>query len=52
LERETRIELATFSLEGWGRYLVSGSDGIVTGCGFSQAYDDAAAADWASAFGG
>ncbi len=35
-----------------GRYLVSGSDGIVTGCGFSQAYDDAAAADWASAFGG
>lgn len=35
-----------------GRYLVSGSDGIVTGCGFSHAYDDAAAADWASAFGG
>ena len=35
-----------------GRYLVSGSDGIVTGCGFSQAYDDATAADWASAFGG
>ncbi len=38
--------------EAGARYLVSGSDGIVTGCGFSQVYNDAAAADWASAFGG
>lgn len=33
------------------RYLVSGSGGIVTSCGFSQAYDDAAAAEWAATFG-
>ena len=35
-----------------GRYLVSGSDGIVTGCGFSMPYDDANAAEWAATFGG
>jgi hypothetical protein len=34
------------------RYLVSGSGGVITGCGYSQAYDDAAAAEWASIFGG
>jgi hypothetical protein len=33
------------------RYLVSGADGVVTGCGFSVPYDAAAAADWATAFG-
>jgi hypothetical protein len=33
------------------RYLVSGADGIITGCGYSQAWDAAAAADWARAFG-
>ena len=33
------------------RYLVSGAGGVVTGCGYSQAYDEAGAADWASAFG-
>jgi hypothetical protein len=33
------------------RYLVSGTDGVVTGCGYSQAWDASAAADWASAFG-
>ena len=31
------------------RYLVSGDDGIVWGCGFTQPYSDAAAAEWASA---
>ena len=36
-------------LEQGGRYLVSGDDGIVWGCGFTQAYSDAAAAEWASA---
>lgn len=39
------------NFEVGGRYLVSGSGGILTSCGYSQAYDDAAAADWASAFG-
>ncbi|MEP7041136.1 MAG: hypothetical protein ABI864_06130 [Chloroflexota bacterium] len=34
-----------------GRYLVSGTGGVVTGCGYSQAYDALAAADWATAFG-
>ncbi len=34
-----------------GRYLVSGTGGVVTGCGYSQAYDASAAADWATAFG-
>jgi len=34
-----------------GRYLVSGADGVVTGCGFSVPYDAAAAAEWATAFG-
>ena len=34
-----------------GRYLVSGAGGIVTSCGYSQAYDASAAADWATAFG-
>jgi hypothetical protein len=34
-----------------GRYLVSGADGIITGCGYSQAWDASAAADWALAFG-
>jgi hypothetical protein len=33
------------------RYLVSGASGIITGCGYSQAWDASAAADWASAFG-
>ncbi len=33
------------------RYLVSGSGGVITSCGYSQAYDASAAADWASAFG-
>jgi hypothetical protein len=36
-------------LEVGGRYLVSGDDGIVWGCGFTQAYDAATAAEWASA---
>ena len=34
------------------RYLVSGSGGVVTSCGYSVEYSDAAAADWATAFGG
>jgi hypothetical protein len=34
------------------RYLVSGAGGVITGCGYSQAWDASAAADWASAFGG
>jgi hypothetical protein len=33
------------------RYLVSGADGVITGCGYSQAWDASAAADWESAFG-
>jgi len=33
------------------RYLVSGSGGVITGCGYSQAYDAATAAAWASVFG-
>jgi hypothetical protein len=33
------------------RYLVSGAGGVITGCGYSQAWDASAAADWASAFG-
>lgn len=33
-----------------GRYLVSGADGIITGCGYSQEWDASAAADWARAF--
>jgi hypothetical protein len=36
-------------LEVGGRYLVSGDDGIVWGCGFTQAYDASTAAEWASA---
>jgi len=31
------------------RYLVSGDDGIVWGCGFTQPYSDSLAAEWASA---
>ena len=31
------------------RYLVSGDDGIVWGCGFTQLYSDTLAAEWASA---
>ena len=34
------------------RYLVSGAGGVITGCGYSQAWDTSAAADWESAFGG
>jgi len=34
------------------RYLVSGAGGVVTSCGYSQAYDASAATDWATAFGG
>jgi hypothetical protein len=34
------------------RYLVSGADGVITGCGYTQEWDAAAAADWAGAFGG
>ena len=34
-----------------GRYLVSGAGGVITGCGYSQAWDASAAADWESAFG-
>lgn len=45
----TSVPIVDF--EVGGRYLVSGAGGIVTGCGYSQPYDDAAAADWASAFG-
>jgi hypothetical protein len=33
------------------RYLVSGAGGVITGCGYSQAWDASAAADWESAFG-
>ena len=36
-------------LEVGGRYLVSGDDGTVWGCGFTQAYDESTAAEWASA---
>ena len=36
-------------LEVGGRYLVSGDDGIVWGCGFTQPYDESTAAEWASA---
>lgn len=45
----TSVILVDF--EVGGRYLVSGAGGIVTGCGYSQAYDASAAADWATAFG-
>jgi len=45
----TSVILVDF--EVGGRYLVSGAGGIVTGCGYSQAYDALAAADWATAFG-
>lgn len=33
------------------RYLVSGAGGIITGCGYSQAWDASTAADWATVFG-
>jgi hypothetical protein len=33
------------------RDLVSGAGGVMTGCGYSQAWDASAAGDWASAFG-
>ena len=36
-------------LEVGERYLVSGDDGIVWGCGFTQAYDESTAVEWASA---
>jgi hypothetical protein len=35
-------------LEVGGRYLVSGDEGIVWGCGFTQAYDEATAGEWAT----
>ena len=31
------------------RYLVSGDDGIVWGCGFTQPYSDSLATEWAAA---
>lgn len=34
-----------------GRYLVSGAGGVITGCGYSQAWDPSVEAGWASAFG-
>jgi hypothetical protein len=34
-----------------GRYLVSGASGIITGCGYSQAWDAPLEAEWASTFG-
>lgn len=36
-------------LEQGGRYLVSGDDDFVWGCGFTQAYDESTAAEWAAA---
>ena len=33
------------------RYLVSGAGGVITGCGYSQAWGTSVEADWASAFG-
>lgn len=33
------------------RYLVSGSDGFVTACGFTMTYDTGIAAQWAEVFG-
>jgi hypothetical protein len=33
------------------RFLVSGAGGVITGCGYSQAWDASAATDWATAFG-
>jgi hypothetical protein len=50
----TAPDYAQTSLEGGvelvvgERYLVSGDEGTVWGCGFTQAYSDAAAAEWAS----
>jgi hypothetical protein len=50
----TAPDYAQTSLEGGvelvvgERYLVSGDDGTVWGCGFTQAFTDAAAAEWAS----
>jgi hypothetical protein len=34
------------------RFLVAGEDHFVWGCGFTQPYDEAIAAQWAAAFGG
>lgn len=34
------------------RYLVAGDDRFVWGCGYTQPYDPAIAADWAAALGG
>jgi hypothetical protein len=51
----TAPDFAQTSLEGGielvqgERYLVSGDENIVWGCGFTQPYSDAAAAEWASA---
>lgn len=37
------------SLVVGGRYLVAGDDEFAWGCGFTQAYDEAVAAEWAEA---
>lgn len=34
------------------RYLVTGSDNVIWGCGYSRPYNAADAAEWADAFGG
>lgn len=39
-------------LEPASRLLVSADGGFVWSCGFTQAYDDSVAADWAATFGG
>ncbi len=45
---QTSLEGGTELVPG-ERYLVSGDDGIVWGCGFTQPYSDTLAAEWATA---
>ncbi|GAA5142954.1 hypothetical protein GCM10023340_07280 [Nocardioides marinquilinus] len=49
---QLRALLAAVRFQEDGRYLVSASDGRVTLCGLSGAYDDALAAQYEKAFGG
>lgn len=44
--------LSAVTFEEGGRYLVSAMDGVVSLCGFSAAYNDELAGDYAASFGG
>jgi hypothetical protein len=43
-------ESASFTLEPGMRLLVTGNDGFVWSCGYTQPYDEAVAAEWAGVF--